>query len=1272
MEIRNNFPITPKDDYGIKTGVSGRDTTGTDHIIILGEAHNIPLTDISSLKTASLIMGAKAETLHLQEKPAEIDGKASFRNLCSAMQSVSSAAVVSSPALAAIPLADALKQLSDRNIEFFMKRSFRLPFVMDEYKKITPEEANAALSQVRENQESPIKAEMKGSSPIKSLTRKDVSDLLTFTETDNTKPASANPILDFFKDAEAKGIKLKVRNSAGEGAFITYRHIMDRGIRPEDKGKPVDLIRGETVVLSIDSGQAGKLPDLKAELAKSDEIFEKLNKNVSLFDAVMKPAGDIPIEKRIELGEGLIKYGTNRKYPNESLNYAAAYKYLQNKCPDKDGFLKAGELFTGLLKETFENGWFPEYRTAIDFLTNDKESGDPKVLTCLTKLLNDKVKFSDALNLFKGLPQPAREGNMEKVTEIHLEDFRWGGQKLVEMIHEPAGSSTLQERIDIGYDVFKHAGGQYANSRPKNVKEMYEYIRNKTAESGDFVKLGKMYSEVMNTRSDREYQTDSNFRAVDFIQEKLMGNPDDFQVFKDLNENKVSLDAAVKIYNILPTPTKPGAYGKVADILLDRDTLTPENMEKMGAKPGDVSLSKRIDFMKRIQKRLQNGFGDSSWDTAAQHFEKLESIAKDEDDFLKTGEMYCRMLEADDQKVYSDTSYLKGMDFINEYLIDKPVDFEAFLKIIKKDAPIANAVAIATYLPEPKKQGDYTNVVEAFIEKGFQGVRTGYYGTDAIYLAMKPTFDLPLKDRIDCIQKFYNPETDDKDRKDWEKASSYYGYIKSIARDGRDFIKLTDMVSNMLQSSRKEKWEDTAKDAITFVNNSLKDKPESFKACLELLRRGASITFVEKLYNSLPQPPAKGEFEKTTGEFLKNGLFEIELIPAVLTPVFDSSLEERTAFLKTIFDTSQGHIMFSTYRPKNSLNSYNHILDKSHDKESFARNRKLFTGMLKAYGPGKWTEDLNTAFDFALENLSENPSALESFIRILHNSRNPGSAVDGYKLIQEPVKNESYEIRERVISRLVARDSKITAAYDIVKNNTLPGETLDDTAALLAEILRKFCDSGAWGTEQAEQILKTAQTNKGQLNSSEILQLMVPFSRYESISYLRALNALKSSYDGESYKEREREFLTICSGENMSYDREKILKATELFEDRAVVAASLAPGESFPRGFDRFKNLSDFMKKHLNSPREEILDTFTQLGKAIQSGVFGKKNTDVMMTELLSILTVRGKVEDSVDYLIHQQTDAIEGKIVEGKNEISIGGVRLKKKTYRFLDIFRK
>lgn len=1272
MKIKNDFPIATKADYGKNVKSTEQGLKGKDTVTISGDAGNIPISNITAMRIASVSKVNDVVTSLPPEKTAEAKSEAGMKNLAFALQSTTSAAAIASPAPAAPVLMEALKTLSDRNIEFFMKRSFRLPLVMDKYKKITPEEANTALAQLGENQESPLKAEMKGSSPITSLSRNDVSDLLAFTETDNTKTASSNPVLDFFKDAEAKGIKLKVRNSGSEGAFIAYRHIMDRGVQPEDRDKPVDLLRGETVVLTVNSGQAGKIPDLKAELAKSDEIFEKLNKNVSLFDTVMKPAGDIPTDKRIELGEGLIKYGTNRKYPHESLDYTAAYKYLQKKCPDKDGFLKTGELFTGLLKETFEKGWFPEYCTAIDFLANDNESGDPKVLTCLTKLLNEKVKFGDALNLLKTLPQPAKEGNMEKVTEIHLDDFRWGDGKTLEMLHQPIGDSTLQDRIDICYDIFKHAGGQYANSKPKNTKEMYEYIRNKTAESGDFVKLGKMYSEVMNTRSDREYQTDSNFRAVDFIQEQLMNNPDDFRVFTDLNKNKVTLDAAVKIHSFLPSPAKKGAYEKIADIILGRDSLTPANLEKMGAKPEDVSLSKRIDFMKRIQKKFQNGFGDGSWDTAAQHFEKLESIAKDEDDFLKIGEMYCRMLETGDQKVYNDASYLKGMDFINEYLIDKPVDFEAFLKIIKKGAPITNAIAIATYLPEPKKQGDYANVTEAFIEKGFQCVKTGYYGTGAIYLAIKPTFDLSLQDRIECIQKFYKPEGDNKDKQDWEKASSYYSYIKSIAQDGRDFIKLTDMVSNMLQSSRKEKWEDTAKDAITFVNNSLKDKPEAFNAFLEMLRRGASTAFAETLYTSLPQPPAKGAFEKTAGEFLRNGLFEIELIPAVLTPVFDSSLEERTAFLKTIFDSSLGNIMFSCYRPKNTLNNYNHILEKSHDKESFARNRKLFTGMLKAYGPGKWTEELNTAFDFALENLSENPADLESFIRILHNSKNPGSAVDGFKLIQEPVKNESYEIRERVISRLAARDSKINAAYDIVKNNTLPGETLDDTAALFSEILRKFCDSGAWGTEQAEQILKKAQTNKGQLNSNEILQLMVPFDRYDSVGYLRALNALKSGYDGESYKEREREFLTICSGENNSQSRENILKATELFEDRAVVATSLAPGESFTQGFERFKNLSDFMKKHLNSPREEVLDIFTQLGKTIQSGVFGKKTPDMIMTEFFSILTVRGKTEDSVDYLIHQQADAIEGKIVEGKDEISIGGVRLKKKTYRFLDIFKK
>jgi hypothetical protein len=352
--------------------------------------------------------------------------------------------------------------------------------------------------------------------------------------------------------------------------------------------------------------------------------------------------------------------------------------------------------------------------------------------------------------------------------------------------------------------------------------------------------------------------------------------------------------------------------------------------------------------------------------------------------------------------------------------------------------------------------------------------------------------------------------------------------------------------------------------------------------------------------------------------------------------------------------------MLSYYRPKNSLKNYEYILDRSHDKESFTRNRTLFKSMLEAYGPGKWSEELNTAFDFSSENLAGNPADVESFNRILRNSGTPGSAVEGFKLIQEPVKNESYDLREKALCRLVSCKADIRETYELVKNNYLPGETLDDTAILYSEILKRFCDSGAWGLDQSGEILKTALRNKGKLNSSEILNLMDPFRPNESKDYLRALNAIKSSYNGETFKEREKEFLSLCRGNDGSYSREKSLKAIELFEDRTTAAASLAPGESFQSGIE--KSMLDFMERHAISPREEALDIFTQLGKAIQKGVFGTMKTDQIMTEFYSILTIRGKGTDSLDHLIHKQKTSEKSKIVSDNDEVNIGGVRLRKR----------
>ncbi|MGV8121659.1 MAG: hypothetical protein AB2L14_18010 [Candidatus Xenobiia bacterium LiM19] len=761
------------------------------------------------------------------------------------------ASAMSSPSLS-MPLEEALKKLSAKNVEFFRTRGFFIPVIMKKTVMIYPAEMAKIMTQGSEKARAGLSAVVDGETTVKPFTETDARELLAFKKLDTTSCTPNPDLASLLQKAAKEGITIEGEGDV-KGAFGAYRHLVS-----QSSDGPVRLSRKGAELAVVTKAELSDIPALEAKLNKMDSLLSSLKGSLDLFNLAASPVDGTTLEERAQAMQKMLSHSRSDKYDDSVASVQKDWQVLREKSRDGRELISLARLYTDMLDANNRSYWQSSYREGLELILS-RFKDHPEEAAAFNDLLKRDIGISTAAKIFNTLPQPVKPGDFENVAALFHNDsstyFYWSPEK-VELVMAPQGDSSLADRIDITMRLHRHC--KDSDSTEKGWKNVKSEIENLAALSKDsnFTKTGKLYADMLDANNKSNLQ--SSYReGLELIVSRFRDNPDEMAAFNDLLRRGIDIPTAAKIFNTLPQPVKPGDFGKAAALFHNNSSTyfywSPEKVELVMTPQGDSSLADRIDITMRLHRHCKDSDStEKGWKNVKSEIENLAALSKDSN-FTKTGKLYADMLDANN-KSNLQSSYREGLGLILSRFRDHPEEAAAFNDMLKRGIDILTAAKIFITLPQPVKQGDFEKTAALFHNDTNIYF---YWSPEKVELAAAPARGTTLKDRIEMIHSLARMDkSSESSEESWKNIRDDFVALKAAAGDG--FPHYADLYMKALTMASRTYRDKSHEIALGLITGDLAKDAEHWKIYQELLEQSKYLLYANDAYLSV-LAPVQGE-----------------------------------------------------------------------------------------------------------------------------------------------------------------------------------------------------------------------------------------------------------------------------------------------------------------------------------------------------------------------------------------------------------------------------
>ena len=960
-------------------------------------------------------------------------------NLASAsvMQNSVASSIVPSPFGPA--LAEQLKNLAYKNVEFFTEKKFRLPFIMSPYKKISSSKAGELLEQNPKKGKAVVFAAMKDQTPIPITDQKELDRLTAYSEAGSSKNPRAD-LMQFLKSTENSRYEIKIHGSKVSGGYAAYKYLTGIGGNIASPGNNVDISMSGVTLLSIGSKDLADIGNLEKRLTAEKEKFNDLGGSEKLYKALYESPGGAPVGDKLTILKDIYNnsYGdTGKKRVSRVMDQ---YNLIRHSSKDDNDFIKTGKLYSEFLVARKNSHWDDKNQiSALKFIIEDLKDR-PEDFNRFIQLVGDRVPVGGAINMYKNLSQPPKPGEYirtsDTITKGNLTE-----SKHVDFLMKPAGDSTLEERVEVLNGLYKHSYNSYSEKTWKNATKAFNMIRRFSAEPGDFAKIGKMCIKMLEANRDT-YWRDDYKAGIKFVATKLKDKPEDFKTFIDLLNQRTSLMSAMEIFHNVPSSSKKIDFDKAAEVFKDSSLRKPEQVTYLMEPVGDTTLKERLSIAEDIYKYCNASYSEEQWKSCKKELENLKALSKDGREFVKIGGMFVDMLKAN-RDTYWRKSYAGGMRFIATKMNDKPEDFKTFLYAIQNRMSIESAMTIFQDTASTSKNGTYKEAVDIF--KG-----TSITASDRIVEVMKPVGNVSLKDRMEIAEGIYKHSGGSYSDDQWKSTLKEYNRLKSLCSNDADFLKVGKMFTEMLDAYNDKYWRKSYAEGMELIVSDLKDNPEHFASFIKMISDRMSISSAIKAYKMLPEAQKTGKLENAAELLNQSRLRSTEQVELLMEPVGSTSLKDRIEIAEGIYRHADSS--YSSDSWKSTVKSYKLLKSLTKKKDNFAEMGKLFVKLLDANNDKYYRSNYSDALKLIAEKLMDSPDEFDTMIKMLDSNFSLSSAMKVYEVMPE---NHSKEEFEEVAYSFMKAELRSSEQIELLVKPV--GDTSLDDRIGISETIYKHC-----------------------------------------------------------------------------------------------------------------------------------------------------------------------------------------------------------------------
>ena len=1121
--------------------------------------------------TDSVVKGESMEKLPgkpiLQKAGINKSSTSSMKNIASQSAFFMASAPVSGAA--SLPVVKILDELSKKNISFFKKRGFRIPGFMVKFKQIDVDKAKELITHTKTSKREALTIQVGNSSFIENPTDEDLRDLEIYKDTGKNISSKANDVLAFVKDAVSKDFHLQIKDSKEKGTFVSYRHLMGRGTKPEDLNKPVNVIRKGVSVMTLKPGEFDDIRKLRSSLKTYDGVFKSLDDKSAMVREVLNAPKGVPYPQRIAIAKGIFKHTKEYYGSDQEKNAAKLLNIIAKAVKDPAKYARAGKMMVESLeaydKEKFEEG----YEKGAELIAG-KLIDNPDDFAVFIKSLKQGLDYGGLVSMYDNLPQPVNKGDFEKTAKAFIPHKDFCSEKEVKLVMGFAPTASPSDKVNIAKTIFSHSKEYYSSTQWSYVVSDIKKLNELSGSDDELIKLGKMYIQMLESYG-AESREDSYLAGLELIAGKLKDNPGEYDSFIKAIKAGVKIAGAVKIHQMLPDTGEKLSYKEAVELFDGGKLVDSKNVEFLMPPIENTTLKDRVEIAEGIHRHSGAYYESYHWTNTKNDYVNIQNISQDTKDFTKIGKMYVEMLDAKNDKDHS-SDYKVGLELIVSRFRDKPDEFKIFINAIKEGATIPGAVEMFNRLPETTPLDNTRQEVESF--KGSKLQEKGQ-----VELLMPPIGNSTLRDRIEIAEGIFNHSEASYSSQQWGYVVDDYNHIKTLAKKDEDFVKIGKKYVEFLDAFGSKERGYNYREALDFIGSELINKPEEFNVFCSLAKNKMSIKGAIKIYQMLPKPVQRGMYAAVAQVFKGSKLTEEARVELVMTDVEGTSIKDRHDIINDIYKYSKQSQEY--YQWSKTQGDYGKIKEKAKDGADFVKIGKCYTQMLKNKESEEFSYEQQYGLDAIIEGLKDKPDDFKVFLDLVKNTQQIDFAVKLYNSLPKPVQKGSFKRASDMFKtgKFLAEEA-ITLVMEDIKNTTL-----EDRFAIADGIYRHSV-----GSYESYRVANT--TNDFNFIKQQMEEKGIDFTDV-GMKYLRILEA--SGSEGRKYGYEEglqytidnflddpagfESYLRLIEGSGSvdgaieAFEKIQIPVGSESYQERENAASKLV-GESFEEKYDvAFRNI---------------------------------------------------------------------------------------------------
>lgn len=485
----------------------------------------------------------------------------------------------------------------------------------------------------------------------------------------------------------------------------------------------------------------------------------------------------------------------------------------------------------------------------------------------------------------------------------------------------------------------------------------------------------------------------------------------------------------------------------------------------------------------------------------------------------------------------------------------------------------------------------------------------------------------------------------------------FYQHLAKNLKPGEKFIDVCSKFTTIMKSFKYDIAAScSSKRCFDFIRNEIKEDP----------RREADFLNMTKA--------------------VRDGNYAIDAYRFIQKPLKDESYEARRNVILKLLPHHHFDGIHSIQTDKHSWETeMEKMSEHVYPGETFESVAEQYLAVYEAKGFPEYAKGPYEFFDEFKKKYGADMSRFDKLVEMVKHTYSFEKTEAGVDLLEKPVRDESYQDREAVVQKLsdsfkenFDRDTIYKSGplavelYEFITGSITKNETLDQVAQQFIEFKNTHEKSSTFII--VDHMIKDFRDFRARFgsNTGETETFLNILGKFYYKTALEVKEMLETPVRDESFEDREKlldEMVEFNKKQKSSkYPQNDAIKVFKM------ISENINGNDTLKDAWNRYKKLYELIEFNMEKRKEEfepemVQNIYMQVNDEINKGSLNDLTLNDILSKIISGTILGEGIEDIMGSIKSGMNG--ENRIVDQKDSITIGGVKLQKRKGSFSDILR-